>query len=77
MYFDTSREQTQGSRETTHKEGNLGLEETEGSGLECGSVGKESTCYVGDLGSIPGLRKSPGGGHDNLLQYSCLENHHG
>ena len=27
-----------------------------------------------DMGSIPGLRKSPGGGHDNPLQYSCLEN---
>ena len=26
------------------------------------------------LGSIPGLGKSPGGGHGNLLQYSCLEN---
>ena len=39
-----------------------------------GSVGKESACNVGDLGSIPGLGKSPGGGHDNPLQYSCLEN---
>ena len=27
-----------------------------------------------DVGSIPGLRKPPGGGHDNPLQYSCLEN---
>ena len=27
-----------------------------------------------DLGSIPGLGRSPGGGHGNLLQYSCLEN---
>ena len=29
---------------------------------------------TGDLGSIPGLGKLPGGGHGNLLQYSCLEN---
>ena len=29
------------------------------------------------LGSIPGLRRSPGGGHGNPLQYSCLENPHG
>ena len=29
---------------------------------------------MGDLGSIPGLGRSPGGGHGNLLQYSCLEN---
>ena len=29
---------------------------------------------VGDLGSIPGLRRFPGEGNGNLLQYSCLEN---
>ena len=34
----------------------------------------ESACSVGDLGSIPGLGRSPGGGHGNPLQYSCLEN---
>ena len=38
------------------------------------SDGKESACNAGDLGSVPGLGRSPGGGHDNLLQYSCLEN---
>ena len=36
--------------------------------------GKESTCNVGDLSSIPGLGRSPGGGHSNLFQCSCLEN---
>ena len=36
--------------------------------------GKESACNVGDLGSIPGLRRSPGEGNGNPLQYSCLEN---
>ena len=41
------------------------------------SGGSEPTCNVGDLGSIPGLRRSPGGGHGNPLQYSCLENPHG
>ena len=40
-----------------------------------GSDGKEFACIVGDLGSIPGLGKSPGGGHGNPLQY-CLENPH-
>ena len=30
-----------------------------------------------DAGSIPGSGRSPGGGHGNLLQYSCLENFHG
>ena len=38
-----------------------------------GSDGKESACKVGDLVSIPGLGRSPGGGYGNLLQYSCLE----
>ena len=38
------------------------------------SVGKESACNAGDLGSIPGLRRSPGEGNRNPLQYSCLEN---
>ena len=41
------------------------------------SDGKESTCNAGDWGSIPGSGRSPGGGHGNLLQYSCLENRHG
>ena len=39
-----------------------------------GSGYKESTCNVGDVGSIPGLGRSPGGGHGNPLQCSCLEN---
>ena len=41
------------------------------------SVGKESTCNMGDTGDeglIPGLGRSSGGGNDNPLQYSCLEN---
>ena len=37
-------------------------------------MGKKSPCKVADLGLIPGLRRSPGGGHGNPLQYSCLEN---
>ena len=43
-------------------------------GLPCGSVGKESTCNTADLGSIPGLGRSPGKGKDYPLQYSGLEN---
>jgi len=31
-------------------------------------------CNMGDLGSIPGSGRSPGGGNDKSLQYSCLEN---
>ena len=45
-------------------------------GFPGGSDGKESTSNVGDLGLIPGLGRSPGGGHGNPLQYSCLENPH-
>ena len=39
-----------------------------------GSAGKESTCNAGDLGSVPGLRRSPGEGKGYPLQYSGLEN---
>ena len=38
------------------------------------SVGKPSVCNAGDLGSIPGLGRSPGEGNGNPLQHSCLEN---
>ena len=38
------------------------------------SASKESACNVGDLGSIPGLRRSPGEGKGYPLQYSGLEN---
>ena len=44
------------------------------SGFPCGSSGKESACNVGDLGSIPGLGRSPGEGKGCPLQYSGLEN---
>ena len=38
---------------------------------------KNPSANAGDIrvtGSIPGLGRSPGGGHGNPLQYSCLEN---
>ena len=40
---------------------------------EGGSDGGESACNAGDPGSVPGLRGSPGEGHGNPLQYSCVE----
>ena len=43
-------------------------------GFPDGSDSKESTCNAGDLGSIPGLGRSPGEGKDQPLQYSGLEN---
>ena len=43
-------------------------------GLPGGSDSKEPACNAGDLGSIPGLGRSPGGGHSNPPQYSYLEN---
>ena len=43
-------------------------------GASCGPAGKESACNVGDLGSIPGLGRSPGGGNGIPLQCSSLEN---
>ena len=43
-------------------------------GFPGGSDGKESACNAGKPDSIPGSRRSPGGGHSNPLQFSCLEN---
>ena len=43
-------------------------------GFPDGSGSKESDCNAGDLDSIPESERSPGGGHGNPLQYSCLEN---
>ena len=43
-------------------------------GFSGGSAGKESTCNVGELGSIPGLGRSPGERKGYPLQYSGLEN---
>ena len=43
-------------------------------GFPCGSVGKESACTAGDLGSIPGLGRTPGEWKGYRLQYSGLEN---
>ena len=43
-------------------------------GFSCGLAGKESACNSGDLGSIPGLGRSPGEGKDYPFQYSGLEN---
>ena len=43
-------------------------------GFPGGSDSKESALNAGDLGSIPGLGRSPGEGNSYSLQYSCLEN---
>ena len=43
-------------------------------GFPDSSVGKESPCNVGDLGSTPGLGRSPGEGRGYPFQYSGLEN---
>ena len=43
-------------------------------GFPGGSDNEAPTCNVGDLGSIPGLGRSPGEGNGNQIQYSCLDN---
>ena len=45
-----------------------------GLGFPGGSAGKESACNVGNMGSIPGLGRSPGEGNGYPLQRSGLEN---
>ena len=47
---------------------------THATGFPGGSEGKESACTAGDQVSVLGLGRSPGEGHGNPLQYSCLEN---
>ena len=46
-------------------------------GFPSDSDGKQSAYNAGDLGSVPELGRSPGEGHGNPLQNSCLENPHG
>ena len=43
-------------------------------GFPGGTDNKESACNAGNLGSIPGLGRSPGEGNGYTCQYSCLEN---
>ena len=43
-------------------------------GFPCSSVAKNPPANARDVGSIPGLGRSPGEGNSNPLQYSCLEN---
>ena len=50
---------------------------TQDKGFPDGSDNNESAWNAGDLGLIPWLGRSSGGGHGNPLQYSCLENPHG
>jgi len=47
---------------------------TENLGLPRWLSGKEPAANAGDAGSVPEWRRSPGGGHDDPLQYSCLDN---
>ena len=42
-----------------------------------GSSDSKESAFAGDLGSVPVLGRSSGGGHGNPLQCSCLENPHG
>ena len=55
----------------------LEWESNAGQGFPGGTSGKESACSAGDVrdvASIPGSGRSPGGGHGNPVQYSCLDN---
>ena len=43
-------------------------------GFPDGTVVENTPAHAGDMGSIPGSRRFPGGGNGNPLQYSCLGN---
>ena len=60
------------SRNSSNTHFSIGISEV--SGFLGGSDSKVSILNAGDLGSIPGSGRSPGEGHGNPLQYSCLEN---
>ena len=55
-------------------ESNLNLIINDYISFKSASDSKACACTAGDLGSIPGLGRSPGEGNGNPLQYSCLEN---
>ena len=75
MDLFTNQKQTQRSRKKIYgyQRGWVG-EGTKEVGINIYIIGKESTCSAGAVGSITGLRRSPGGRHGYPLQYSCLEN---
>ena len=76
--FCTSKETiNKRQRQPTEWEKIFSNDTSDNLGFPGGSDGKESTFNTGDLGLIPELGRSPGGGHGNPLQYSCLENSHG
>ena len=75
--FNNAKVQKGKLREKAANTDNLLLKITFSKSFPGGSVGKESACNAGDLGLIPGLGRSPGGGHGNRLCYFCLENPHG
>ena len=65
---EPARLQSMGSQRVRHNWATTTL------GFPGGSDSKEFAFIVGDLGLIPGLGRSPGGGNGSPLQYSCLEN---
>ena len=62
---------------TEHQAKPCAIGQLRASYLFYGAIGKEAVCYAGDtgdVGSIPGSGRSPGGGNNNPLWYSCLGN---
>ena len=52
----------------------LGISDLQAWVLPCWLNAKESACNAGGMGSVPGLGKSPEGGHGSLFQHPCQEN---
>ena len=81
QYFSTYRNYNSVESNQNSNENQCTLKKTKGDRVVNipldGLLGKESACNAGDtgdMGLIPGLGRSIGGGNDNPLQYSCLEN---
>ena len=73
IFFKRKKDEREGSKGKHQRVPHFLHQQKWDQGFPGGSDGKESACNAGDLGSIPGLGRSPGEGNGNPLQYSCLE----
>ena len=74
LYLPVLREIIESLKRVLFQQAQKQICQTWGDCFPDSSVGKESACNVGDLGSNPGLGRSPGEGKGYPLQYSGLEN---
>ena len=77
FFFKRKKDEREGSREKHQRVPHFLHQQKWHQGFPGGSDGKESACNAGDLGSIPGLGRSPGEGNGNLLPVFLPGESHG